>query len=372
MNTEQFLLEVIDVTKAELLSKEASTRLSRELAKRILALGKTPAARAAAIEKNPRSIRLLQQAQEGVRQGKIKDFSRRRLGSIVGGEQGARSSGAALHSHPEGGLAVGKGTGQAVRHGRKVKITQPEALEAMRNEVAGGSIMTRAVKEDARKNPTAWRPKVVKTYGSDTGQSMTGKAVLEVGKRHKFPYPKTTMKVDLSDPLVRARIMGGTKTYKSKSGKLLKRKPDKAFKEELEDLAETAKEEGKVLGRISKKKKPEPMVFSEYVSYGKGGLNPGDAKRVSDYLLRIEKDQGVKWFDPHQGNIRYKGVGGKRKKPALFDFGVATKSKRPATMNLPDLGRIMTAVPSNSPEFQQFLAVADRQKFIDLMRKAKT
>jgi hypothetical protein len=200
---------------------------------------------------------------------------------------------------------------------------------------------------------------------------MTGKAVIEVGSRPNFPYPKTRMKIDLGDPLIQARLHGG-KPRTSKSGKILQRKPDKAFKQELADLTEEGKETGEALGRLAKKKVPEPMVFSEYASYGKGGLNPKDAGNLARYLMRIEKQQGVKWFDPHQGNVAYRGAGGKKRHPAIFDFGTATKSSRPTTMTLPGVGRIMAARPSADPKFQYFLEQAGLQKFLRQMQKTKT
>jgi len=254
--------------------KIASTALTRHFIPKIMALGRTPAARAAAIEANPMVLGAnFARAQAGAAAGKITDFSRRALFNIPRAQRksGGQSANVGGFSHPEGGLAFGKavpGSEDVVRLGMNPRFDaqaagtinrvtgRPEPLapmtrnQALMREWGGSRIARNAAVKDAELNPQLGRPDFSHAYGIDSspvsGREMyrthSGVGSLAVGQprrvSEKLGPKQTYMNVDLSDPKVLEKIMGTQAANKllgrashisRRTGRPIYRDPDQGF-----------------------------------------------------------------------------------------------------------------------------------------------
>tara|TARA_B100001250_G_scaffold378958_1_gene369199 strand:+ start:2737 stop:4002 length:1266 start_codon:yes stop_codon:yes gene_type:complete len=363
--------------------KLAITRAMKEVRRAYNALGKTRADRLHAVSNNPRAIPILNKLQDaskgytakttanpifprlsGQKNLKTTDVSRRKIDDIpyAGKEHGAQNAGLYLGSHPDFGTAVTK----RLKPRKDAKTGEQifSARQALDKEMSGASIVQTGNAALGVSHPNLWRPRVVRTGGVKTqtfsptqagkmgvdprrklgaqpgrelGSGSTGQGLQVVGSGE-------TARLNLNDPFVRTRLglMPGKK-YRTRSGKVVQRKPDTDFMDELEELQLDRFDDGfrpnpEGLAKLERfgGVKPQsqdmvPSVFSEYVSRKPGGMaaRQEDVVNMLNWMDHMRRKQRVVWGDGHQGNITYQNLFGQRSPISVFDFGVARKATQP-------------------------------------------
>jgi len=360
--------------------KLAITRAMKEVRKAYNALGKTRADRLQAVSNNPKAIPILNKLQDaakgytarttanpifprlsGQKNLKTTDVSRRKIDDIpyATKDHGAQNAGLYLGSHPDFGTAVAK----RLKPRKDSKTGQQifSARQALDKEMGGASIVQSGDAALGVSHPNLWRPRVVQTGGvrtqtfSPTGKmkddprrkvgAQPGRELGSASTRQGLQdVGSSPARLNLNDPLVRTRLglMPGKK-YRTRSGKVVQRKPDTDFMDELEELQRARFNEGlrpNPQGRAKLEQfggvKPQsqdmaPTVFSEYVSRKPGGMatRQEDVVKMLDWMDHMRRQQRVVWGDGHQGNITYQNIFGQRSPISVFDFGVARRATQP-------------------------------------------